>query len=280
MASTYILPGSTGANLTIQNYARRIYAALYNRMKFLPNSDQTMEKIYNALILRRMGRVATQTISSTGDGTGFDFSDLTPTTVTVSPAWIIAAAAMPDSMQRRGGDEIDPATAANLDAALAAGLDTYALTVLQAATTTPVGNAGYDIESVGMRGALQALNVNSQGNVEEGDAKVILSATQIGAAVNVPEINNAFQGAGGASPVVKGRLATGYGFTFMFSTLVANDASGYWGAAWKKEGVVYGWNKTPGPEKQRYLKQARYMADAEIGVKILYNEMVQPILTQ
>lgn len=275
-----MLPGSTGANLTIQNYARRIYAALYNRMKFLPKSDKTMEKIYNALILRRMGRVATQTISSTGDGTGFDFSDLAPTQITVSPSWIIAAAAMPDSMKRRGGDEIDAASAKTLDSALAAGLDTYALTVVQAATTTPIGGVAYDIEPIGLRGAVQALNVNSHGNVEEGEANVLLSATQIGASLNVPEINQAQQRGDGTSPLVKGRLANGYGFSFDFTTLVAVDASGYWGVAWKKEAVVYGYNQDPGPEKQRYLKQDRYMADAEIGVKILYNEMLQPILTQ
>lgn len=273
-------PGSAGANLTIQNYARRIYAALYNRMKFIPNCDQTMEKIMNALILRRMGRVAVQTIASTGDGTGFDFSDLTPTQVTVSPSWIIAAAAMPDSMKRRGGDEIDAASAANLDKALSAGLDAYALTVVQASTTTPIGGAGYDIEPIGLRGAVQALNVNSEGNVEPEEANLLLSATQIGASLNIPEINQAQQRGDGRSPLVSGRLSNGYGFSFAFSTLVATDGSGHWGVGWKKQGVVYGYNKTPGPEKQRYLKQDRYMADAEIGVKILYNELVQPVLTQ
>jgi hypothetical protein len=275
-----MLPGSTGSNLTIQNYKRQIYAALYNRMRFLPKSDKVMEKIFNALILRRMGRVVTQTISSTGDGTGFDFSDLTPTAITVSPNWIIAAAAMPDSMKRRGGEEIDAASVKTLNDSLAAGLETYALTVVQAATTTPIGNATYDIEPVGLRGALQALNVNSHGNADAGDSNVLLSATQIGASLNIPEINQAQQRGDGTSPLVTGRISNGYGFNFDFTTLVANDASGYWGVAWKKAAVVYGYNQEPGPERQRYLKQERFMADAEIGVKILYNEMLQPILTQ
>lgn len=273
-------PGSAGANLTIQNYQRKIWAALYNRMKFIPNSAQQMDKIYNSLIMRRMGRVATQTIASTGDGTGFDFSDLAPTTVTVTPAWIIAAAAMPDSMQRRGGDEIDPASVKNLNDSLAAGLDAYALTAVQAATTVPYGGAAYDIEPVGLRTVLQNLNVNSEGDVDAGDAFMLLSATQIGKSLDIPEVNRANYRGDGENPLVGGKLATGYGFRFGFTTLCAHDGSGYWGVAWKKDGVVYGYNKTPGPEKQRYLKQSRFMADAEIGVKILYNEKVHPVLTQ
>lgn len=273
-------PGGAGANLLISNYARRIYAALYDRMKFLPKCDKTMEKILNSLILRRMGRVATQTLSTTENGTGFDFSDLAPTQVTVSPAWILAAAARPDSLKRRGGDEIDPASAKTLDDALAAGLEAYALTVVQAATTTPIGTGASDIDAVKFRAALQALNVNSYGNVTPGEPNMLLSATQVSAALAIPEVTNAYQRGGGESPLVTGIIGKGYGFNLAFSTLVALDASGYWGAAWKKEAVVYGYNKEPGPERQRYMKQERFMADAEIGVKILYNEMLQPILTQ
>lgn len=275
-------PGSAGANLTITSYARRILAALYDRMKFIPRVDKTMEPILNGLILRRMGRVATETIASTGDGTGFSFSDLSPTQVTISPTWIIAAAAMPDSMKRRGGEEIDAATAKTLDDALAAGLEAYALAAIQSVTTSPLGGSGsgYDIEAAGLRLALQTLNVNSHGNVEAGEPQVILSATQMAASLDIPEINQAFQRGDGKSPLVTGKLGTGFGFSFDFSTLVAHDASGYWGAAFKKPAFSYGYSKAPGPEKQRYLKQDRYMADADMGISPVYNELVIPILTQ
>lgn len=280
--STYMTPGGAGANLSLKEYSRKIESALYNAMQFIPSIKERAEKIRDTLFVRRMGRVSTQQISSTGDGTGFTFSDLSPVVFQLTPVWIIAAAAFPDSSPRRLGEEIEPETVENLNASLAAGLDALVLAEIAAATTTPIGNAAYDIEAAGLRSALTALETNSKRLVKAGrsDINLLLSTSQIGASLAIPEINNAYQRGDGKAPTVSGRISKGLGFMFDYTTLCTTDANGVHGAAYHGDCIHYGYNQRPKPEKQRYLKQERFMADAEIGFETIYQELLQPIRTQ
>lgn len=279
--STYMTPGGAGAELSLKEYARKIEPALYNAMQFIPQLKERAEKIRDTLYVRRLAAVSTSTLASTADGSSITFSDLNPSVFSLTPNWVIAAAAYPDSAPRRQGEEIDAAFAENLTAALAAGLDTLVLAEIQSATTTPVGNAAYDIDAAGLRSALATLETNSKRLVKAGlsELNLLLDTGQISPALAIPEINNAYQRGDGKAPTVSGRISTGLGFKFDFTTLLASDANGKHGAAFHGDAIHYGYNQRPKPEKQRYLKQNRLMADAEIGFETIYQELLVPIRT-
>ena len=274
-------PNAT-SNLNITKWARRLEPALYDFMKFIPKTKEAAEQIMNGLYVRRLGAISTQNLADTEEGTGCTFSTITPTRILLSPSWIIAAVAYPDSSPRRQGDEINAAYAANVESALGAGLDAYGLAFIQSSvTTTPIGNAAYNIDAAGLRSAVAALATNSKLSVEPGDASVylLLDPGQADDALAIPEINQAYQRGDGRSPQLSGKITTGYGLEIDFTTLLATDANGKHGAAFKGEFLQYGYNKRPSPEKQRYMKQTRIMADAEIGANVIYNELVVPIRT-
>src|SRR5690242_19971631 len=116
-SGTADVPGSApGSNLTIQRWSRRIEPGLYDRMKFIPTIAEDEDgPIYNTLNIRRLGRAASQQLAATDDGTGVTFSSLSPANITLTPVWVVVAAAIPDSLLRRGGEEIDPAYADNVE---------------------------------------------------------------------------------------------------------------------------------------------------------------------
>lgn len=274
-------PNATSA-LNIKEWARRIEPAVYDSMAFLPTLKEAAERIMDGLYVRRIGTVPVQTLADTNDGATFNFDTMTPTAILLSPSWILAAAAYPDSSPRRQGDEISAAYANNLNEALAAGLDAYVLAFIQSAVTTvPIGGAAYNIDAAGLRTAIQQLAGTSKRDIQPGDPGInlILHTNQIDDALAIPEVNQAYQRGDGRSPQLTGKITTGYGLNFMFSTLVKADANGFHGAAYKGEFMHYGYNQRPKPEKQRYLKQTRLTADAEIGANVVYNEYVQPIRT-
>ena len=272
-------PNNT-SSLNKHNWARRIEPALYDSMLFIPTLDETAETINQQLTVRRLGRISTQTLADTNDGETFNFDTITPTAITLAPVWMIAAAAYADSAPRRQGDEIKPAYASNVEDALAAGLDYYMLSLIPSGTTTPIVNAAYNIDAAGLRSALAALVTNTKRKIKPGDdINLLLDTGQVDDALSIPEITQAYQRGDGRSPLVSGRVSTGYGFSFAFTTLLTSDANGKHGAAYKGQAIQYGYNKRPSPEVQRYKKQTRLMADAEIAGNIIYNEMLQPIRT-
>lgn len=275
-----LTPGSTsGGYLTKQNWKRRILGALYETMDALPNFEGSAEKINDSLWVRRMGRVGSTTLSSTSTGTGLSPSDPSPTRIQIQPNWIIAYAQYPDSMPWRGGDEVKASVADTVESACAKGVD-YLVTTQFASGTNTYGNSGYDIEVVGLRAILQSIHTNSRQNAKAGDLMLLLGTTQIGPALAIPEINNAYQRGDGSSPLVSGRMASGLGFKFGFSTNLYSDANGTHGAAFKKPAIQYGWNKEPNGETQRFEKATKVFCDAEIGANIVFNEMLVDIRHQ
>ncbi len=280
--STYMTPGGAGANLNITTYARKLEVALYDATEGWKYFKERAEKIMNGLIVRRLGRVSSSTLASTADGSSITFSDLAPVQFTLSPTWVIAAAAYPDSAPRRQGEEIDPAFADNLTGALGEGLDTLVLAEFQAGTTTPIGDGASDIDSAKLRAALTALDTNSKRTRQAGLANfvLLLDTGQQNPALAIPEITNAYQRGDGKAPTVSGRISTGLGFKFDFTTRLTSDANGKHGAAFYGDCIHTGFNKRPGVEKQRYLKQNRIMVDAEIGYETVYQELLQPIRTR
>ena len=280
-AGVSTLPGSTGEKLTVQRWKRGLGKALYDKQRFIPRLSETAEKIGYTLNVRRLGRVGVQTISSTSDGTDVTFSDLAPTNTTITPTWVLCGAAYPDSMPRRmgEGDNIKADYANNLNSALAAGLESIVLQNVVSATYT-VGNSGYSIEAAGLRYALGVLTSNTRFDSQPGDQiNLILDAGQIAPSLAIPEINQAWQRGDGTSPQVTGKLSLGYGLTFMYSTLVAQSGGSKYGAVWVPKCISYGYNENPNAETQRFLKQTRLMADAEIGSAIIYQERLIAVLT-
>lgn len=284
MASTYMTPGGAGANLNVTKWERTIEGALYDRWRAIPNFKESAEKLMDGLWVRRMGRIAMQTILATGDGTGFEHSDAAPTRVQITPTWCISSVAHPDHAKWREGNEIDPAYAATCEKSLAAGVENLILQLVSSASNT-YGSSAYNIDATGLRSVLTSLATNSYQDEDEGieagdtDLHLMLDTGQIAHALAIPEINNAYQRGDGKSPLVTGRMGTGLGFNFMFSTLLATAAGAKQGLAWKKPAIKYGWNKRPSPEKQRFLKQVRLMCDAEIGGNIIYNELMVAVRT-
>ena len=281
MASTYVTPGGAGANLSIKKWKRKIEPALYDKPRAYTKFKETGESIMNQLAIRRLGRIAGQTLSSSNDGTSFDFQDLGPTVITLDPVWLMCPAAWPDSAPRRMGMEVGPAFRKNVEDALSAAIEYLGLSVATLTTATPLGNAGYSINAAGFRGVLQDVATDSHMAVEPGDAGMymILNTSQIAACLDIPEVGQAYQGSGGKSPYISGITSDGAGWKVLFTTLATLDANGYNGLAWADDAIQYGYNKRPDVEDQRYLKQNRIMADAEVGFAIVYNEKCKAIRT-
>lgn len=277
-----IMTPSQGANLRISHYARSIIGALYNRMQALPRFKERAEKIHNSLIVRRLARVSHQTLAATSNGTGFNYSDLAPTQFTLEPVWLVVAVAMPDSSPRRMGDEIEPATKKDLDAAMSAALDYTVLAEFTALSATPFGGPASDIDSAILRGAVQAVETNSRRRAMGGDNDIhlLLSTTQISASLGIPEITHADQRGDGKGPLVTGKVSKGLGLNFDYTTLLTLDANGYNGAVFHGEAVHYGWNQRPRPQKQQYELQSRFIVDAELGFETVMQELAVPIRTQ
>jgi hypothetical protein len=136
-----------------------------------------------------------------------------------------------------------------------------------------MGNNGYRIDAAGLRYGITQLATNSRRNVQPGDEIYLLLDTgQIADALAIPEINRAMERGDGKSPQVTGRMTTGYGYKFNFTTLLASDGNGRHGVAWVPSAFQHGYNQRPKAEKQRYKKQSRLMADAEIAGNIIYHE--------
>lgn len=278
---TVTTPGGAGANLKVNRWKKGMEAALYDSQVFIPNLEETGEKVGNQLTLRRLSRVGIQTLSATSDGTDFDFQDLAPYTVNITPTWVLCATAYPDSMPRRmgDGDNIRADYAANLDDALAAGLDNLILQLVPSAQYY-IGNNGYNIEAAGLRYGLGLVVTNTRRHVQPGDdINLLLDTGQISAALSIPEINFAYQRGDGKAPVVTGKQSTGYGLSFKFTTLLAQDGNGRHGAIFVRKAIQYGYNKRAEGEVQRYKKQTRIMSDAEIGGNIIYPEMIVGVRT-
>ncbi len=282
MASVYTTPGGAGANLKVTRWKRGLEAALYDSQQFIPNLEETKEKVGNQLTLRRLSRIGVQTLSATSDGTDFDFQDLAPYTVNITPSWVICATAYPDSMPRRmgEGDNIRKDYADNLDDALAAGIENLMLQLVPSAQYH-IGNNGYDIEAAGLRYVLGLIAMNTRRHVQPGDEiNLLLDTGQIPASLSIPEINFAYQRGDGKAPVVTGKVSTGYGYSFKYTTLLANDGNGRHGAVYVRKAIQYGYNQRPNAEAQRYLKQTRLMSDGEVGGNIIFPEMIVGIRTK
>lgn len=267
-----------GANVTVKNWKRTMLKALYDKMRLIPHCDMTAEALMGGLYVRRMGKVTAQQLATSQDGTTFNIDSAYPVATVITPQWILAATGYSDQVTRQVGTEIKQGSADTCNGALAAGCDNY-ISQLVASATYNSGGAGYSVEPVQLRAALQSIAVNSSQNAEEGELWAILSATQIAASLNVPEITQAIYRGDGTAPVVTGRLSNGYGFKFDYSTILYADAAGYHCPILKPDAISYGWNKQPDGEVQRYLKQVRVMADAEIGGAIIYPEMIVDMRT-
>lgn len=279
--SVVMLPGSTGANLTIKHYARTIEKALYNRMQALPRFKERAEKLLNGLYVRRMGRATSQTLNSTHPGTGITYSDLSPVLFQLEPVWLLAAAAWPDSSPRRMGGEIEPETKDNLNECIQSAIDFTVLGEFTAFSSTPYGGPASDIDTAILRNALTTLETNSRRRAKAGDdLHLLLPTTQVGPSLAIPEITHAEQRGDGKGPLVTGKVAKGMGFMFDYTTLLTLDANGYNGAAFHGECIQYGWNQRAKPEKQRLEKQDRFFVDCEVGYETIYQELAVPIRTR
>lgn len=280
-AGTATTPGGAGSNLTVNRWQRGLGKALYDKQRFIPRLARTAEKIGNQLGVRRLSRVGYQTMSNTSDGTDVSFNDLAPTLTNITPTWVLTGAAYPDSMPRRmgDGDNIRGDYANNLTSALAAGLESIVLQNVVSATYT-IGNSSYNIEAAGMRYALALLTTNTRFDSQPGDEiNMILDAGQIAPSLAIPEINAAWQRGDGVSPQVTGKMSTGYGLTFMYTTLTASSGGAHYGAIWVPECISYNYNEDPTAEAQRFLKQTRLLEDAEIGSAIIYQERLIGVQT-
>lgn len=282
ISGTPTTPGSiSGGVLSVQRWKRGLGKALYDKQRFIPRLDESAEKVGYILNVRRLSRVGYQTMGTTSDGTDVSFNDLTPTNTPISPTWVLTGAAYPDSMPRRmgDGDNIKADYADNLNSALAAGLESIVLQNVVSATYT-IGNSAYNIEAAGLRYGIALLTTNTRFDSQPGDSiNLILDSGQIAPSLAIPEINQAWQRGDGTSPQVTGKLSTGYGLTFMYSTLVSQTGGAKYGAIWVPKCISYGYNEQPNAESQRFLKQTRLMADAEIGSAIIYQERLIGVLT-
>ena len=280
-AGTPTTPSGAGSNLTVNRWQRGLGKALYDRQRFIPRLARTAEKIGNQLGVRRLSRVGFQTMSGSSDGTDVSFNDLAPTLTNITPTWVLTGAAYPDSMPRRMGDDdnIRADYANNLTSALAAGLESIVLQNVVSASYT-IGNSGYSIEAAGLRYGLAMLTTNTRFDSQPGDEiNLILDSGQIAPSLAIPEINAAWQRGDGTSPQVTGKLSTGYGMTFMYTTLTASSGGAHYGAIWVPECISYNYNLEPTAEIQRYIKQTRLLEDAEIGAAIIYQERLIGVLT-
>src|SRR5689334_19714572 len=267
-------PGaSPGSNLTMQKWQGSLEAAIYDRQWFLPRITDK-ERGYGQLNVRKMGTFTGATAASSEDGvTAFaSFQSGSPTSVAMTPSWLLVPTALPDSVGFVAGDNIDDAYASGVEDALAAYIESQALSDVPSLTNF-LGNAAYDMDVAGARAAVANLRNTAKVLADPVNKQIfgLFGALQHDDVMSIPEFTHAEQRGDGKSPLVSGVVGKGNAVTIEFTTLLTSDANGLHGVIWVPSAFAYWYNKRPAVEKQRYLKQNRILADCHFSHAIIHN---------
>src|SRR5690242_15581871 len=168
------VPGSSpGSNLSMQKWQDTFEAGVYDKQRFLPRTTSKM-RMYGQGNIRKMGTFSGATWTTSDDGTSGPgtFQSGSPSVVTLVPAWLGVPTAFPDSLEFVAGENVDPAYADGVEAALAAYIESQFLQDV-ASLTANIGNGAYDIDKAGWDAASAQLDNAAKVLAElEGGAQV------------------------------------------------------------------------------------------------------------
>lgn len=267
-------PGTTpGSYLTMSKVQRTIEPGIYDRAKFLPRLKE-FERGYNQLTVRKAQAATGGVLGSTDDGTGVSFQTFGLSPVTMTPTLLYTAHQFPDTMENRGGDEIDPTAAENVKVGLGNYLD-YTLLQNLATLTQFIGGDTYDLDTAEFRNAIATLYNSGKMEAEPGEVDIygILGALQVDDAMSIPELTHADQRGDGENPLVKGMVSKGSGVNLHFTTLLYNDGTQFHGGLWVRRCIGYFFNKRIYVERQRYLMANRLFAACEVASNVVHNQL-------
>ena len=267
----------------MQKWQDTFEAGVYDKQRFLPRTTSKM-RMYGQGNIRKMGTFSGATWTTSDDGTlgPGTFQSGSPSVVTLVPAWLGVPTAFPDSLEFVAGENVDPAYADGVEAALAAYIESQFLQDV-ASLTANIGNGAYDIDKAGWDAASAQLDNAAKVLAElEGGAQVygILGKLQKDDLMNVEQFTHADVRGDGQNPSVSGVISKGDGVNVNFSTLLYSDANGLHGCMWIPTAFAYFYNKKPSVERQRYLKQNRILADAHFAHNIVHNARAIDIRTK
>jgi len=273
MPITADFPGvAPGSNLTQQEWNDSIFPALYERQWFIPRCTK-LKRGYNQLNVPKMGIVSGQVLSgSTQDGTTMNLDSMNPSSTPITPNWLFAGHAYPDSLIWRSVDGIPEAAANNAENSLAAFIESQALVDVGTGTNT-IGGPGVDMDVAIVRAVVATLRNNALLEADPGstDIYALAFALQHDDLMSVPEFTSAEQLGNGSSPLVQGMFGKGNGVTFQLSTLQLNDANGRHNPFWVRSAFGYYYNSPPRGERQRLLAQNRVFAQTDFAHGVLFN---------
>jgi hypothetical protein len=148
--------------------------------------------------------------------------------------------------------------------------------------TNFLGSNAYDIDAAGIRAGLAVLRTNALIEALIGSAQIfgLFYALQHDDVMSVPEFTHAEQRGDGQNPLVSGVIGKGNAIEFEFSTLQANDPNGRHNPIWVRSAFGYYYNSRPKAETQRYKKQTRVFADAQLAHNILFQQRFVDVRTK
>jgi hypothetical protein len=201
-----------------------------------------------------------------------NLDSMNPSSTPITPNWLFAGHAYPDSLVWRSVEGIPEAAATNAENSLAAFIESQALVDVGTGTNT-IGGVGVDADAAIVRAIVATLRNNALLEADPGSSDIygLVFALQHDDLMSVPEFTSAEQRGDGSNPLVSGMFGKGNGVTFQLSTLQLNDANGRHNPFWVRSAFGYYYNSPPRGERQRLLAQNRVFAQTDFAHGVIFN---------
>lgn len=266
-------PTTRGVNLKFTDFAAGLQVPVYEKMVGIPMMED-VGRPYGAKKIRYLDTLTARALAETSNG---DKGDLTwnsgiPQVVTVTPSGLYIAVSWPENEQNYVEARLDPAVAANIEAAMAEGCDALAM-VAFSSITLGWGDADSVPTAPDVRKVVAQLGVATPAaRLSDGVAlyAVVHPGAQEGLQ-NTADFTNAEIRGDAENPQVKGFFTKANGVLWNFTTKVpTTNGNGGEGAIFAKSCFVIGWNQKPMVLRERDGLATCLIGYANLGATVMY----------
>lgn len=251
--------------------------------KFLSNGDLEIQKLANALFIRKVAAKTSNQAAGTAelDSANMTFETDAETAVQVSPTFRYAAAAITKQVQTRymAYPKYDKAVRQQFLRSLAADIDTECTGLGDNLSITA---SDVNLSAALIRQALGLLKTNAQREYKIGKVTAILRihSSQAQHLYGIPEITNANLRGDSANPNVTGMLVEAWGCDVDVTGNITSSGGSRHNMLFVKQAFALAYNQEPtlAPPQDNGLA-ALIMAFADAGAAELYDAYAVDILT-
>lgn len=270
MAGTVIVPGTQIGWNRIAYASGPFERATYQNQILVPIVEDG-ERLLGSMVIRKHQRVTGAVLAQTSDGTGLTYVNPIGSPVTVTAVGYTVPIAWSENEETQVDANMDQESGAAGSASMAELIEAAVAANFQSGTQI-ITNPTLDAPT--MRAATTKLGINTNGMGMVGSGKTIygyFSINQLQYVTAIPEFNSAEARGDSENPYVKGFVSKANGIVFNYSSVVAQDGSGYHNAVFLAEALTVRWNNRSRIKRQDQELQNRWIAYANLGSAVVHD---------